>query len=34
MYESYVWACGVVVIMFDFHRSDRGLNPGRGGEFS
>ena len=28
------WACGVVVSMFDFHRSDRGSNPGRGGEFS
>ena len=26
--------CGVVVSMFDFHRSDRGSNPGRGGEFS
>ena len=26
-------ACGVVVSMFDFHRSDRGSNPGRGGEF-
>ena len=30
----YLWACGVVVGMFDFHRSDRGSNPGRGGEFS
>ena len=28
-----VWDCGVVVSMFDFHRSDRGSNPGRGGEF-
>ena len=28
----YVWACGVVVTMFDFHRSDRGSNLGRGGE--
>ena len=28
------WACGVVVSMFVFHRSDRGSNPGRGGEFS
>ena len=28
----YVWAYGVVVSMFDFHRSDRGSNPGRGGE--
>ena len=30
-----VWcsvAYGVVVSMFDFHRSDRGWNPGRGGE--
>ena len=27
-------ACGLVVSMFDFHRSDRGSNPGRGGEFS
>ena len=23
---------GVVVSMFDFHRSDRGSNPGRGGK--
>ena len=29
-----IWACGVVVSMFDFHRSDQGSNPGRGGEFS
>ena len=29
-----LWACGVVVSMFDFHRSDWGSNPGRGGEFS
>ena len=28
------WACGVVVSMFDFHCSNRGSNPGRGGEFS
>ena len=28
------WACGVVVSMFDFHRSDRGSNPSRGGKFS
>ena len=28
------WACGVVVSMFEFHRSERGSNPGRGGEFS
>ena len=26
------WAYGVVVSMFDFHRSDQGLKPGRGGE--
>ena len=25
-------ACGVVVSMFDFHRSGWGSNPGRGGE--
>ena len=24
-------AYGAVVSMFDFHRSDRGSNPGRGG---
>ena len=24
----------VVVSMFDFHRSDRGSNPGRGGKMS
>ena len=29
-----VWAYGVVVSMFDFHRSDRGSNPGRGGRIS
>ena len=28
------WAYGVVVSMFDFHRSDRGSNPGRGGKIS
>ena len=28
------WACGVVVSMFVFHRSDQGSNPGRGGELS
>ena len=28
----YLWVCGVVVSMFDFHRSDWGSNPGRGGE--
>ena len=33
-YELVIWACGVVVSMFDFHRSDRGSNPGRGSEFS
>ena len=27
-------AYGVVVSMFDFHRSDRGSNPGRDGENS
>ena len=27
-------AYGVVVTMFDFHRSDRGSNPGRGGKIS
>ena len=27
-----IWACGVVVSVFDFHQSDRGSNPGRGGE--
>ena len=27
----YVWVCRVVVSMFDFHRSDRSSNPGRGG---
>ena len=25
-------AYGVVASMFDFHRSDRGSNPGRGGK--
>ena len=28
------WAYGVVVSMFDFHRIDRGSNPGRGGKIS
>ena len=28
------WAYGVVVSMFDFHRSDRGSNPGRGSNIS
>ena len=27
-------AHGVVVIMFDFHRNDRGSYPGRGGKIS
>ena len=27
-----LWAYGVVVSMFDFQCSDRGSNPGRGGE--
>ena len=27
-------AYSVVVSMFDFHHSDRGLNPGRGGKIS
>ena len=29
-----LWAYGVVVSMFDFHCSDRGSNPGRGGKIS
>ena len=29
-----LWAYGVVVSMFDFHSSDRGSNPGRGGKIS
>ena len=29
-----LWAYGVVVSMFDFHRSDRGSNPGRDGKIS
>ena len=32
--NSLLWAYGVVVNMFDFHRSDRGSNPGRGGKIS
>ena len=28
------WAYGVVVSMFDFHRSDRASNPGSGGKIS
>ena len=27
-----LWAYGVVVSMFDFHHSDRGSKPGRGGK--
>ena len=34
VFQTTKWARGVVVSMFDFHRSDRGSNPGRGGEFS
>ena len=29
-----MWSYSVVVSMFDFHRSDRGSNPGRGGIIS
>ena len=29
-----IWAYGVVVSMFDFHRSDQGSNPSRGGKIS
>ena len=29
---EYVCMYGLVVSMFDFHRSDRGLNPGQGGK--
>ena len=29
-----IWAYGVVVRMFDFHRSDQGSNPGCGGKIS
>ena len=32
--EHILWAYGVVVSMFDFHRSDRGSNPGGGGKIS
>ena len=32
--SDFKWAYGVVVSMFDFHRSDRGSNPGRGGKIS
>ena len=30
--ENFIWAYGVVVSTFDFHRSDRGSNPDRGGK--
>ena len=30
--QKLSWAYGVVVCMFDFHRSDRGSNPDCGGE--
>ena len=30
----FEWAYDVVVSMFDFHRRDRGSNPGRGGKIS
>ena len=29
-----LWSYGVVISMFDFHRSDEGANPGRGGKLS
>ena len=29
-----VWTYGVVVSMSDFHRSDRGSNPGHGGKMA
>ena len=32
--DIYTRTYGVVVSMFDFHRCDRGSNPGRGGEIS
>ena len=32
--SSCFWAYGVVVSIFDFHCSDRGSNPGRGGKIS
>ena len=32
--DTIEWAYGVVVGMFDFHRCDRGSNPGRGGKIS
>ena len=33
-YLLFLWAYGVVVSMFDFHHSDQGSNPGRGGKVS
>ena len=33
-YKCYHIGGPVVVSMFDFHRSDRGSNPGRGGIMS
>ena len=32
--NTYIWAYSAVVSVFDFHRSDRGSNPGRGGKVS
>ena len=32
MMALLLWAYGVVVSMFDFHRRDRGSNPGCGGK--
>ena len=34
LFHPSLWGYGVVVSMFDFHRSDRGSNPGRGGKIS
>ena len=31
---KFAWVYGVVVSMFDIHRSDRGSNPGRGDKIS
>ena len=31
---NHKWAHGVVVSMFDFHHSDQGSNPARGGKIS
>ena len=33
-YNNDLGVYGVVVSTFDFHRSDRGSNPGRGGKIS